>query len=760
MTFLFEKKILTELINNDGLTIFPRGFCESRILKLFFDVYSVKNTLILFVNGTDNEYQVYIKHINKKAKVKSYNVKDIKVSDRISLYNEGGIFFTSSQICILDMLTDRLPIAMITGIDGFLKAISSHQDYFNNYDVNIEIMMKSMYLPNFFIWPRFQADIVAELNECDISMIQMKCKLTDKMTNIHQAILLLVRKTITDLRKGNKIYDILSVEKIIIRKLGQIKKSICTSHMDLTPKQLLDDLENLIRILNLLTSANPLEFYSSYNSIRFSLILNIKNGSNTSSWFYTVAADTILKYEFAKLRLFNCKNSLESINQDNVNAKTMEMPPKWKLFNKVIEDIQSCNPAVEENGMVKDDAIIPSIKEIEIGNETEIIDNVEKMKENIDLVDCSLPMKKIRKIVKNQQDVNIIVVISQWSLLSSIRKIIQYGVDHLVDFAIRSYFSTVDDEELIDNCELLLPATYVLYKKENINYICFVCNETNWDYQLNYSLEQIKPQYVILYQPELYILRQLEIFKASREDVKFPVIYNLMYSNSIEEQYYLSSVMNEKRNFTNLIKLKHSLPTVIDVETNFVKNTRNNENKNIVIDIREFKSLMPSLLYANGFNLLPYTIEIGDYILSDKICVERKSIEDLRSSLANGRLYSQCESILRYVWSRSPKMSSNIFSMLKKTENEPDVEKILSRKFHSQGQYDQFQMDPNLKMLLLRFPGISTKNVQKIMEKFTNLRDICNSPKNEIKRSFSNVTDSELIFKFMNNEYVNKEIKQ
>ena len=41
-------------------------------------------------------------------------------------------------------------------------------------------------------------------------------------------------------------------------------------------------------------------------------------------------------------------------------------------------------------------------------------------------------------------------------------------------------------------------------------------------------------------------------------------------------------------------------------------------------------------------------MQVGDYILSPDVCVERKAIPDLVQSLAHGRLYNQCEAMTRY----------------------------------------------------------------------------------------------------------------
>jgi hypothetical protein len=68
----------------------------------------------------------------------------------------------------------------------------------------------------------------------------------------------------------------------------------------------------------------------------------------------------------------------------------------------------------------------------------------------------------------------------------------------------------------------------------------------------------------------------------------------------------------------------------------------------VVIDVREFRSALPCLLHESGAEIVPITLNIGDYVLSPDICVERKSIPDLIGSLNSGRLYNQCVSMTRY----------------------------------------------------------------------------------------------------------------
>lgn len=58
----------------------------------------------------------------------------------------------------------------------------------------------------------------------------------------------------------------------------------------------------------------------------------------------------------------------------------------------------------------------------------------------------------------------------------------------------------------------------------------------------------------------------------------------------------------------------------------------------VTIDMREFRSSLPPILYAEGMKIEPCTLQVGDYILSPDMCVERKSISDMIQSFTSGRL--------------------------------------------------------------------------------------------------------------------------
>ena len=61
----------------------------------------------------------------------------------------------------------------------------------------------------------------------------------------------------------------------------------------------------------------------------------------------------------------------------------------------------------------------------------------------------------------------------------------------------------------------------------------------------------------------------------------------------------------------------------------------------VIVDMREFRSALPSRLHQAGVEVVPVTLEVGDYIVTPDICIERKSISDLFGSFNSGRLYTQ-----------------------------------------------------------------------------------------------------------------------
>ena len=68
-------------------------------------------------------------------------------------------------------------------------------------------------------------------------------------------------------------------------------------------------------------------------------------------------------------------------------------------------------------------------------------------------------------------------------------------------------------------------------------------------------LEEVRPRYIIMYEPDAAFIRRVEVYRSSHTNREVRV-YFMYYSDSVEERKYLSAVRREKDAFTKLIKEK------------------------------------------------------------------------------------------------------------------------------------------------------------------------------------------------------------
>ncbi|GBG34527.1 DNA repair endonuclease XPF [Hondaea fermentalgiana] len=206
-------------------------------------------------------------------------------------------------------------------------------------------------------------------------------------------------------------------------------------------------------------------------------------------------------------------------------------------------------------------------------------------------------------------------------------------------------------------------------------------------------LEEMRPRFVIMFEPDVEAVRTVEVYEAARAAAQNaqlapePIqMFFLQYQDSVEEQRYLSDLKREQDTFRKLIDEKAGLvlasasqgwmgesKNATALQDDLTAKSRNIVGYNlstgepifesamsrprhakaavvprIVVDMREFRSALPSLLHKNGVHVEPATLEVGDYILAPEICVERKSIPDLHGSFNSGRLFTQAEAMCKY----------------------------------------------------------------------------------------------------------------
>ncbi|KAK9493170.1 hypothetical protein V1508DRAFT_110892 [Lipomyces doorenjongii] len=352
----------------------------------------------------------------------------------------------------------------------------------------------------------------------------------------------------------------------------------------------------------------------------------------------------------------------------------------------------------------------------------------------------------------------------------------------------------------------------------------------------DYVLEELQPKYVIMYEPDAAFIRRLEVYRASNRDRQLK-IYLMYYGGSIEEQRYLSAVRKEKDAFSKLIRERGNMAMVMTTDVDdmaapedaFLRkvNTRIAGGgrmdvivtpPRVIVDMREFRSSLPSLLHGRQLIVVPSMLTVGDYILSPHICVERKSVPDLISSFRDGRLYSQCETMTQYyktvvlliefdqnksfsldpfsdvsastasvsagaggatggydlqaklvllvlsfpniriIWSSSPYQTAEIFLELKRNQEEPDPETATNVGLDELGENgESSNLYNQAAMDMLRsMPGITAVNYRNLMYDVENFQQLCEMSESTIAKSVGREA-ARKVWRFINRDLRTRE---
>jgi DNA excision repair protein ERCC-4 len=319
----------------------------------------------------------------------------------------------------------------------------------------------------------------------------------------------------------------------------------------------------------------------------------------------------------------------------------------------------------------------------------------------------------------------------------------------------------------------------------------------------DHLLEEIKPRYVIMYEPDAAFIRRIEVYRSSHTNRQVRV-YFMYYGGSVEEQRYLSAVRREKDAFTKLIRERGNMALTfthdnanLDPQESFLRtvNTRiagggrlaaTAEPPRVVVDVREFRSSLPSLLHGRNMVVVPCMLTVGDYVLTPNICIERKSIRDLISSFQDGRLYNQVETMfqhysgpmlliefdaqkaftlepfadlttsvgtasvvgsdlqsklvllclafpkLRIIWSSSPYQTAEIFEELKKQQDEPDPIKAVQIGLEMGDDPETRSFNQTPQDMLRTVPGVTNKAFNSLVLEYENVQEIANAEEGEL----------------------------
>jgi Fanconi anemia group M protein len=169
---------------------------------------------------------------------------------------------------------------------------------------------------------------------------------------------------------------------------------------------------------------------------------------------------------------------------------------------------------------------------------------------------------------------------------------------------------------------------------------------------------------VIFYEPIPSEIRAIQ--RRGRTARKMPgKVIILITKGTPDEGYYWASKRKEKSMKSELELIRSKLGKKFeDAETFYKKEivgitnqkkltdySKKDKKIKIVVDHREYRSNVVRNLAIKGTFIEPEQLDIGDYVLSSRIGVERKNVDDFLESLIDGKLFKQMAQ-LRDAYSR------------------------------------------------------------------------------------------------------------
>ncbi|KAL8948257.1 MAG: hypothetical protein Q9222_005542 [Ikaeria aurantiellina] len=748
---------------------------------------------------------------------------------------------------------------------GFLKAFSDNPEPFTTGFAPLASMMRNLFLRKPSLWPRFHVTVAKSLEgRKKAEVIELEVPMTDGMKDIQNAVLECVEVSIGELRKADTGLELddwtldsalhRSFDVIIRRQLEPIWHRV-----SFRTRQIVNDLTVLRSILHALLTYDAVSFNKYLDTILAAH--QPPPGStrqNQSPWLFLDAANTI--FETAKRRVYSGK-PIEGETPISSGAlpesllrPVLEEQPKWSLLAEILEEIDRDNflnpvPRDDSNGtiliMCSDQGTCRQLREYLQNMHVHSIEAMENADEDPKPSATFMMRRKLRDYLdwkKNFARVSASLFAENQRILDGFtdqrgntngfrgkgppnkRRRIRGGaaaagagrpvnsslqmaedkesqVASLIADIQPTDSDTTQKEEVVVDALDDMENYFELYEMSDL----LVVHPYDGDMD-EHVLEEVRPRYVIMYEPDAAFIRRVEVYRSSHEDRNVRV-YFMYYGGSVEEQRYLSAVRKEKDAFTRLIKEKGNMAVTlsldgaapVDPQEQFLRtvNTRiagggrlaaTAEPPRVVVDVREFRSSLPSLLHGRSMVVIPCMLTVGDYVLTPTMCIERKSVRDLISSFKNGRLFNQAETMLQHykhpmlliefdqnksftldpfadnsfekaiksaddskdlqskivlltiafprlkiIWSSSPYQTAEIFAELKNKQDEPDPVKAVQIGL-GQGEdpYEQQSFNTTPQDMLRAVPGVTAKNVMRLILEVGDLREVSNLGEDEM----------------------------
>ncbi|KAH9251060.1 hypothetical protein BASA81_011120 [Batrachochytrium salamandrivorans] len=721
--------------------------------------------------------------------------KDTLSAKRQGMYQQGGMFIVTSRILAADVLTGA--IAKCSNLAGIL-VLNAHQvEEMDNVafclrmilkqhpkafvravsdsaqsiaSKGLLVLLKSLQIKRVFLYPRFRQETKEELDLQGPEMIEIAQPLSDLAREIQSQLIKSLGQCV-DAIKANSSLDTteLSVETVLFKAYdGNLRRRLDGIWHTL-PNKTRKAVEELTVFKELIRDVAKLDSVSFYEKlIGLKLAWQQEDKDMRSMWMLSNSADRVFT---------SARNRLYTISDTKQLELVLEPNLKLQELRQVLEEI---------NGEFESATVFGGAKVVVL-----VRDLVSLSQVTAGLSSPSQLKRKFWGFLKTHlgsiSDPDLV-------LANELRQLEVWRETLDEDFKSRVGFKDTNFQP--DN---------VYQSGNNVTVLSnsLVAVHLLSDVKRLGLFDLLQPKYIVVYEPDVGVMREIECYHALVR--KLPCggggvrCYWLYYQHSFEEQANESYLNQERDGFLRLIQQKAELvfaeeeeQAILDEET--AKRLRvKGPCPKVVVDLREFNAILLNVLDLAGFELDPRTLQVGDYILSPDICLERKSIPDLVSSFNDGRLLHQCQLMTRHykkpvlllefpengpfrlnspqlasrlvllclhfphlgvVWAKNVRCAVDLFAEMQRNQLPPNGDKaeaVLaadSAAIKPSNEVDNHQAFD----LLLQLPGVTRENAYRVARNANSLADLC---KLSLKQLVENVFGEEdkpnakLLFDFL-----------
>ncbi|XP_066015093.1 DNA repair endonuclease XPF-like isoform X3 [Pocillopora verrucosa] len=873
----YENAMFLELMDDDGLFVTAKGLSFERVIASFLKIHCVTSdpssiSLVLVINTTDQE-EDYILDELKSSDVPLPNVitTEFTSSERESVYLSGGVLFVTSRILVVDMLTKKLPIHLVTGIvvlrahkiiescqeafilrlyrennkTGFIKALSDNPQAFTSGFFQVEKVMKNLFVRRLYLWPRFHATVSAFLEKHKPEVIELHLHLTPSMLAIQTAALDLINTCLKELKRANPTLDAddLTVENSISKSFDKILRfqlNPVWHQLGNKTRQLVADLKVLRLILLYLTQYDCVTFYNFLESLRASQ----RDVKNHSLWMFMDAADSLFVHAKARVIEFteskNKKMKGETSQQKEENSKgyssdkdkdqkeelVLEESPKWRLVSEVLAEIERDDADNDKFGpghvliAAYDERTCSQLRDYLCDGSEAVLTRLynKLIKPAATVAETSETASVSGETLQSDVSANIS---NKKDLPSSRQRRVQPGTKGKSKRKVaaprkKTPLDQSDEGNSASKTQLFKgsrsnvllrpgevnkaaeqdsPPIKLLSSRMTIIHPLTGCSDR---YSLLRTLWEVEPRYVVLYDAQMQFIRQLEKYLTTlrKEKEAFEVLIKNKGTMVVPEE------REGKTSAAMMLSRDPSKATdAVSTRKAATCEEGNKQSRKVIVDMREFRSELPSLIHRRGIDVEPVTLEVGDYILTPDICVERKSVSDLIGSLNNGRLYHQAVAMVRFykrpilliefdpnksfslqaksslssevsfndisskltlltlhfpklklLWCHSPYATAELFDDLKAKCPEPDAATAMAVGSDSTAVASDVTYNIGPQDFILKLPGINFKNYRSVMRNVESVQELFTLPQERLANILGNANSAKQLWEFIHSD--------